>query len=194
MCIIHLLLIQFFTHQFTSFRASNIYIFFFCFLVSRFLTVLPYLFLSFFFSSCRMFLDVGFYFESFFFFFAVSTLKLWQFLHSPSGVSFFSFLFLKQDKENSFRYYQLMNCILSIRLLPAYSLFFIRMLPASQQHRSLSILLAAEYLEPKTVPAIRQYLSKKWIQSRGRPLRSWHNLSSPPDPHLKISNWSVEQC
>ena len=193
MCIIHLLLIQFFTHQFTSFRASNIYIFFFCFLVSRFLIVLPYLFYHSFFFLQNIF-GCWLFFWIFFFFFAVSTLNLWQFLHSPSGVSFFSFLFLKQDKENSFRYYQLMNCILSIKLLPAYSLFFIRMLPASQQHRSLSILLAAEYLEPKTVPAIRQYLSKKWIQSRGKPLWSWHNLSSPRHPHLKISNWNVEQC
>ena len=102
----------------------------------------PLYLLSFFFSSCRIFLDVGFYFESFFFFFLLFLLfEFVTVLHSPSGISFFSFLFLRQDKENSFRYYQWMNCILSIRLLPAYCLFFIRLLPASQQHRSLSVLL-----------------------------------------------------
>ena len=138
MCIIHLLLIQFFTHQFTSFRASNIYIFFFCFLVSRFLTVLPYLFLSFFFSSCRMFLDVGFYFESFFFFFAVSTLKLWQFLHSPSGVSFFHSCFSSKTRKTAS---DIINWWIVSSPLDCYQLTLFSSLECCQHHNSIDLCL-----------------------------------------------------
>lgn len=84
------------------------------------------------------------------------SLKLWQLLHSvPQVFHFFHSCFSSKTRKTAS---DTISWWIVSSPLECYQLTLSSL--ESQQHRSLSILLAAEYLEPKTVPAIRQYLSK----------------------------------
>ena len=138
MCIIHLLLIQFFTHQFTSFRASNIYIFFFCFLVSRFLIVLPYLFYhSFFFLQnifgCRLF------FWIFFFFFLLFLLWICDsFCIVPQVFHFFHSCFSSKTRKTAS---DIINWWIVSSPLNCYQLTLFSSLECCQHHSSIDLCL-----------------------------------------------------
>lgn len=98
-------------HPSIFFRASNFFkILLFCFMTLCSLSLFYHS------ASCRMFLNVG----SLNLLFAVSALSICDIF---SIVPWVFLLRFSSKTRNNFRFYQLMNCILSIRLLVAHCLF-----------------------------------------------------------------------